>query len=176
MVWRNVGHAARTRRLDDMPSRPDGFRGMIEHDALLCTGCGTCAYVCAPRAITLDTTGEAEATWKFAASQCSFCGLCDQYCPTHAITNPGKLPPVTGDRSRQHVAHALPSRPCAHCGRPTVPLPREVLQQLYDGVVTDATVAEQALCEACRRKAASRHLRDAFIRPAGAPDRTGAKP
>ena len=176
MVWRNVRHAARTRRPDDMPSRPDGFRGMIEHDTPLCTGCGTCAYVCAPRAITLATNGDAAVTWKFSASQCSFCGLCVQYCPTHAITNDGKVPPVTGDRSQLHVAHAVPSRPCAHCGRPTMPLPREVLQQLYNGEVTEAVITEQALCEACRRKVASRHLRDAFIRPASAPGEAGVKP
>jgi hypothetical protein len=83
---------------------------------------------------------------------------------------------VTRDRSQLHVAHAVPSRLCAHCGRPTVPLPREVLQQLYDRDVTDAVLAEQALCETCRRKAASRHLRDAFIRPAGAAGETGVKP
>ena len=176
MVWRNLRHAARTRRPDDMPPRPDGFRGMIEHAASLCTGCGTCAYVCAPRAITLETKGDAGGTWKFSATQCSFCGLCVQYCPTHAITNDGKVAPVTGDRSQLQVTHAVTYRSCPHCGRPTLPLPREVLQQLYDGDLTDAVVAEQALCEACRRKAAGRHLRDAFIRPVGAPGEAGVKP
>ena len=176
MVWQNVRHAARTRRPQDMPSRPDGFRGIIQHDAPLCTGCGTCAYVCAPRAITLDMKGEAAVTWKFSAGQCSFCGLCVQYCPTHAITNPGGLPSVTGDQSQLRVAHEVTYQSCAECGRPTMPLPAAALRQTYTGGMTDTAVAGPALCEACRRKAASRHLRDAFIRPAGPPGEAGAKP
>ena len=176
MVWQNVRHAARTRRPDDMPSRPDGFRGTIEHETSLCTGCGTCAYVCAPRAIRMEEKGECAVTWKFFAGQCSFCGLCVQYCPTHAITNRGMLPQVTGDQSQHRVAHEVPYQPCAQCGRPVMPLPTAVLQQLYVGRVTESTMAEQGLCDGCRRKAASRHLRDAFIRPAGAPGEAGAKP
>jgi hydrogenase-4 component H len=149
---------------------------MIEHDTPLCTGCGTCAYVCAPRAITLEPKGDAAVTWKFSASQCSFCGLCVQYCPTQAITNPGKLPPVTGDQFQLRVAHEVTYHSCAQCGRPTIPLSTAVLQQLYAGKMTETAVAGQALCEACRRKSASRHLRDAFIKPAGAPGKAGVKP
>ena len=97
IVWRNFGRSARTRRPDDMPATPAPFRGLIEQDASLCTGCRACATVCSPKAISFDDEQPTGITWKFFAGQCSFCGLCVQFCPTHAIANHGKLPPVTGD-------------------------------------------------------------------------------
>lgn len=172
IIWRNLTRRARTRRPDDMVPRPAGFRGVIEHDTPLCTGCGTCVYVCAPHAITLEKQGDFAAVWKFFAGQCAFCGLCVQYCPTHAITNRGKLPPVTGDQSQLRVAHEVVYQPCVRCGRPVMPLPSTVLQQLYGEVTEDVKVAQQ-LCDECRRKAASRHLLDAFVRRDAAPRETG---
>ncbi len=174
VVWRNLTRRVRTRQPDDMVPRPERFRGVIEHETSLCTGCGACAYVCAPRAITCEEKGDSAVTWKFFAGQCSFCGLCVQYCPTHAITNRGKLPPVTGDQSLLRVAHEVPYRPCARCGRPVMPLPNAVLQQIY-GRVAENAEAEQRLCDACRRKAAGRHLRDALMDPAAAFRNRGTK-
>ena len=49
VVWRNLTRAVRTRRPDDLVPRPAVFRGLIEHEAALCTGCHACAYVCAPQ-------------------------------------------------------------------------------------------------------------------------------
>jgi len=165
IVWRNFTHAVRTRRPDDMVPRPDVFRGLIEHDVALCTGCHTCAYVCAPQAITVRPMGDQGVTWNFFAGQCSFCGLCVQYCPTRAIANHGKLPPVTGDQRLHRVTHEVPFHPCAECGRPMVPLPEPFLRQLYREP-TDAELRANELCDACRRRAASRHLRDTFFPPA----------
>jgi ferredoxin len=143
--------------------RPAGFRGLIEHDASLCTGCTACAFVCAPKAITLEKTDGAAVTWKFSAVQCSFCGLCVQYCPTHAITNRGKLPPVGGDLSLYQVAHEVEYQPCSQCSRPIVPLAQPVLETLYGGDVTRAVLEQQTLCEACRRRHTSKRIRNAFL-------------
>ena len=126
-----VTRAVRTRRPDDLVPRPAVFRGLIEHEVALCTGCHACAYVCAPQAITLRPVGDKAITWNFFAGQCSFCGLCVQYCPTGAITNHGKLPPVTGDQRLHRVTHEVELQPCAGCGRPFMPLPEAFLRQLY---------------------------------------------
>ncbi|HTO46089.1 MAG TPA: 4Fe-4S dicluster domain-containing protein [Burkholderiales bacterium] len=163
VLWRNLTARARTRTAADIVPTPAGFRGMIEHDPSLCTGCTACMQVCAPRAISFDTTDATSITWKFFAGQCSYCGLCVQYCPTQAITNPGKLPPVTGDQSLHRVAHKVDYRPCADCGRPILPLPETLLHGLYPGAVTQSVREQQALCESCRRKQTSKGIRDAFL-------------
>ena len=165
IVWRNLSHRARTRRPDDLPPRPAPFRGLIEQDASLCTGCQACAYVCAPKAIAFDDARETGITWKFFAGQCSFCGLCVQFCPTHAITNRGALPPVTRDSSVLRVAHEIRYQPCARCGRPIIPIPDAALAQVYGGPPSALEVEQQTLCQACRRRAASRQLRDAVLGP-----------
>lgn len=170
IVWRNLTRTVRTRRPDDMVPRPPVFRGLIEHEVALCTGCHTCAYVCAPNAITLRAVGDKAITWNFFAGQCSFCGLCVQYCPTGAITNRGKLPPVTGDQRLHRVTHEVELQRCAACGRSFMPMPEAFLRRLSSSAPTDAASRANQLCDACRRRTASRHLRDAFIPPAEGAD------
>jgi hydrogenase-4 component H len=167
IVWRNFGRSARTRRPDDMPPTALPFRGLIVQDASLCTGCRACAHVCAPRAISFDDEKATGVTWKFFAGQCSFCGLCVKFCPTHAITNGGAFPPVTGDQSQLKVAHEILYQPCAGCGRPILPIPEAALVQVYGGPLTGSEVEQRALCPECRRKTASRNIRDAFLGPDG---------
>jgi formate hydrogenlyase subunit 6/NADH:ubiquinone oxidoreductase subunit I len=163
VLLQNLRHRPRTRAVADAVPRPAGFRGMIEHEASLCTGCTACAYVCAPQAISFERANGAAVTWKFSAGQCSFCGLCVQYCPTHAITNRGKLPAVGGDLSAYQVAHKVEYQPCAQCSRPIVPLAQPVLEALYTGQVTEAAREQQTLCEACRRRQTSTQIRNAFL-------------
>lgn len=163
IVWRNFGRSARTQSPTDMAPTPSPFRGLIEQDASLCTGCKACASVCSPKAISFDEERETGITWKFFAGQCSFCGLCVQYCPTHAITNRGKLPPVTGDQSQLRVSHEILYQPCAGCGRPIIPIPEEALARVYGTALSDMEAEQRSLCQECRRKAASRHIHDAFL-------------
>jgi hydrogenase-4 component H len=163
VLWQNLFHRARTRAVVDVVPRPAGLRGVIEHDASLCTGCTACAYVCAPKAISFEKTDGAAVTWKFSAGQCSFCGLCVQYCPTHAITNRGKLPAVGADLSLYEVAHKVEYQPCSQCSRPIVPLAPSVLGALYGGRVTEAAREQQTLCEECRRRQTSKQIRNAFL-------------
>jgi hydrogenase-4 component H len=165
IIWRNFGRRARTRRPDDMPPRPTAFRGLIEQDPSLCTGCKTCAYVCSPKAISFAEEDVTRITWNFFAGQCAFCGLCVQFCPTGAITNLGKLPPVTGEQSELKVAHEVRFHPCTSCGKPIIPIPEEALEQVYGGALSDLQVEQRTHCEACRRKSASRRLFNIFARP-----------
>jgi len=163
IVWRNFGRGARTRRPADMPPTAAPFRGLIEQDSSLCTGCRACAYVCSPKAISFDDEKPTGITWKFFAGQCSYCGLCVQYCPTQAITNSGKQPPVTGDQSRLKVAHEILYQPCASCGRPILPIPEAALVRVHGEALSASEVAQQGLCQECRRKGASQRIRDAFL-------------
>jgi hydrogenase-4 component H len=162
IVWRNLGNRVRTRRPGDMPPTPAPFRGLIEQDPSLCTGCQACSYVCAPKAISFDAARASGITWNFFAGQCSFCGLCVQYCPTHAITNRGKLPPVTGDQSRLRVSHEIRYQHCAECGRPILPIPEAALELVYGGTLTGVEEKQRLQCQECRRRDASRQIRDAF--------------
>ena len=167
IVWRNFGRRARTRHPNDMLPTASTFRGLIEQDVSLCTGCKACGTVCAPKAISFNEEQETGITWNFFAGQCSFCGLCVQFCPTNAITNRGKLPPVTGDQSRLRVVHEIRYQPCAGCGRPIIPIPEAALEQVYGTKLTDSEAAQRALCQECRRKEAVRHIHDAYSRPGG---------
>jgi hydrogenase-4 component H len=157
VIWRNLLRRSRTRAPADLVPRPVGFRGLIEHETSLCTGCRTCAFVCSPQAISIEPR-EAGVSWRFFAGQCSFCGLCVAYCPTHAITNQGKLPPVTGDQSQHRVEHIVPYQTCTGCGASVIPLPESTLEALYDHTVSNTTRKEQGLCTTCRRKEASRRM------------------
>lgn len=163
IIWRNFSRSARTRRPTDMPPIPSPFRGLIEQDPDLCTGCKACETVCAPKAISFNQEQETGITWNFFAGQCSFCGLCVQYCPTHAITNQGKLPPITGDQSRLKVVHEILYQACAGCGRPMIPIPEAALERVYGTRLTAAEAEQRSLCQACRQKAASRLFRNAFL-------------
>jgi hydrogenase-4 component H len=163
VLLRNLTTRGRTRTVADVVPTPAGFRGMIEHDASLCTACNACAQVCAPKAISIDKTGGASVTWQFFAGQCSYCGLCVQYCPTHAITNQGQLPPVTDDPSLHRIAHTVELRACAHCGVPVIPLPDAVLHELYGGPLPPSVVKQHLLCDGCRRRETSQGIRDAFL-------------
>lgn len=172
VLWRNLGRQARTRAVGDVLPTPAGFRGLIEHDPALCTGCTTCAQVCAPGAIAFDWSDRSAVAWSFSAGQCSFCGLCVQYCPTGAITNKGRLPPATANAPLHPVVHRVEYRRCAHCSRRIIPLPHAMLQRLYDGTPTDAAIEQQTLCADCRRRQTSREMRNAFLGPVGGRGRT----
>jgi hypothetical protein len=47
-------------------------------------------------------------------------------------------------------------------------MPEAALEQIYGGPLTGEEAQQRALCPECRRKAASRHIHDAFLRPSSA--------
>lgn len=167
LVWQNFRHRTRTLHPSDMPAAPAPFRGLIEQDVSLCTGCKACATVCAPRAISFDEANADGLIWNFSAGRCSFCGLCVKYCPTQAISNNGKLPPVTGEKARLTVAHEIRYEPCTGCGRLIIPIPEPALRRIYGTALTETEARQRTLCQECKQKSASRHIRDAFLHPGG---------
>lgn len=157
-VLSNLCRPSRTRAPADMPPVPPAFRGALAHRSEVCTGCGTCAYVCSPKAIKLDEQAGVSISWNFFAGQCSFCGLCEKYCPTKAITFGSVMPDVTGDSSVHHLKSVIGYQACPRCGQHHVPMPGETAQTLPGGSAADA-----ALCPDCRRQASSQRIRDGFI-------------
>jgi hydrogenase-4 component H len=159
ILSRNSARGARTRRPEDRVPCPLGFRGMITHDPARCMGCGTCAYVCSPSAITLDETDPRFIEWAYFAGRCTFCGRCVEYCATQALRFEPESPVVTGDQSQHRLAHQVFYKPCARCGHPIIPVPLQTLQAVYGGSLPEDLVAHQRLCERCRGKAAARRLK-----------------
>ncbi len=156
----NLLRPSRTREPADMPEVPPVYRGALAHDAARCTACGTCAFVCAPKAITFTQDPGVSVSWHFFIGQCSFCGLCAQNCPMQAISLQADAPVATnsaaGDGLRLESVIRL--QPCTRCGAAHVPLPDATIDALW-GVEE----AERGFCPECRRRAASEKLRAAFV-------------
>ena len=148
IVLGNLFRRARSRTPGDIAPVPATFRGALAHDAARCTACGTCAYVCAPKAISFAQDPGVSVTWQFFIGRCSFCGLCQQNCPTGAISSAAAPPATTnnalGDGLRLQSVIRL--QPCSRCGTPHIPLP---------GAGDE--------CPECRRWRASARLHDAFL-------------
>ncbi|CBS90944.1 carbon monoxide-induced hydrogenase, CooX subunit (plasmid) [Azospirillum lipoferum 4B] len=169
-VLSNLLRPSRTRDPADMPPVPAVYRGALGHDAGRCTACGTCAFVCAPKAITFTEVPGASVSWHFYIGQCSFCGLCEQNCPTRAIKLLSAVPDAmnsgTGDGMRLESVIRLQA--CTRCGSAHIPLPESAM----DGAWSEK---EKGYCPDCRRWAASAKLRDAFVpEGAGAPAKEGS--
>lgn len=166
-LLRNLIKPVRTRPPAGMPATPPRYRGALTHDASLCTACGTCAYVCAPKAISFEVHADQSVSWKFYIGQCSFCGLCEQNCPTAAIGNSAQLPGTTlntrsnGLRLESRIHRVA----CTRCGKPHLPLPAALQARLLAGKLSGAAEAEQAYCPDCRGHASSERLRLSFQSP-----------
>ena len=160
LISRNIGRKSRTRLPDNAVPYPDGYRGTLQHDASLCTGCQTCGYVCSPSAITFDTSDPASIVWLYFAEQCSFCGRCVTFCPTYAISFLAESPIITGDRSLHRLADRVYYQPCARCGRPIIPMPLPVLALLYGNRLPEEIATLNNLCEKCRSRKASERIKD----------------
>ncbi|HYH21864.1 MAG TPA: 4Fe-4S dicluster domain-containing protein [Azospirillum sp.] len=150
----NLLRPPRTRAPADLPAVPPTYRGALAHDATRCTACGTCAFVCAPKAITFMQVPGQSVSWRFFIGGCSFCGLCEQNCPTRAIrllpAVPDAMNDATGDGLRLESVIRL--QPCTRCGTPHIPLPEAAM---------DASWADpdKGYCPDCRRRATSARLR-----------------
>ena len=156
IVLGNLFRAARSRLPTDASPVPATFRGALTHDARRCTGCGTCAFVCAPKAIRFEEDPGKSITWQFTIGRCSFCGLCQQNCPTQAIGNASAMPATmnnaAGDGLR--LESVVPFMACPRCRKPFIPFPG----------------AASPLCPECRQWATSAGLRRAFLADEAAND------
>lgn len=156
----NLLRPSRTRDPADMPEVPPVYRGALAHDAARCTACGTCAFVCAPKAISFTQDPGVSVSWHFFIGRCSFCGLCAQNCPMQAISLQPDTPVATNSASGDglRLESVIRLQPCTRCGAAHVPLPDATIEALW-GVEE----AGRGYCPECRRRAASEKLRAAFV-------------
>ncbi len=84
MMWRNVRHGYQTLLFPARPGLTPRFRGLVQFDPALCTGCAVCRFRCTSRAIEFKA-GKGEFTWSYNPGQCTFCGRCVEGCIDHAL-------------------------------------------------------------------------------------------
>lgn len=166
-VLANLFAPDRSRNPGDRVPAPPILRGLLVHDAALCTGCGTCAHVCAPGAITVDPEGTTAISWNWFSGACSYCGLCEIWCPSRAIALEA-APPSSADHGHEvRLRDVTPLVACPRCGRAHVPLPESMQADMLRGSLEGTAAAEKDLCEDCRRRMSSTRIRDAFVGPSG---------
>jgi len=71
---------------------PPGYRGILEVDLRLCTGCllceKTCPIACIDVAVEKNAAGGRDLTrFDIDISRCMYCGLCSEPCPSGAIAH-----------------------------------------------------------------------------------------
>ncbi|MGA3131446.1 MAG: 4Fe-4S dicluster domain-containing protein [Terracidiphilus sp.] len=84
MLWKNLRRGYQTLLFPARPNVTARFRGLVEFDPVLCTGCGICKMRCTSRAIDIKP-GKGEFTWSYNPGQCTFCGRCVEGCIEHAL-------------------------------------------------------------------------------------------
>ena len=84
MLWKNLWRGPRTLLFPARPKVTEGFRGLVQFDPALCTGCAVCRFRCTSRAIEFKA-GKGEFTWSYNPGQCTFCGRCVEGCTEHAL-------------------------------------------------------------------------------------------
>jgi formate hydrogenlyase subunit 6/NADH:ubiquinone oxidoreductase subunit I len=93
MLWKNLWGGHRTLQFPARPQVTEKFRGLVELDATLCSGCAICKFRCTSRAIDFKG-GKGEFTWSYDPGQCTFCGRCVDGCKEHALSQREDTPPV----------------------------------------------------------------------------------
>jgi formate hydrogenlyase subunit 6/NADH:ubiquinone oxidoreductase subunit I len=84
MMWKNLRRGYQTLLFPARPKVTPHFRGLVQFDPSLCTGCAICRLRCTSRAIEFKA-GKGEFTWSYNPGQCTFCGRCVEGCTEHAL-------------------------------------------------------------------------------------------
>ncbi len=159
IIFKNAGKQSRTRKPDNHVPFPVDFRGELDHNALMCTLCGTCTYVCSPEAIDISKE-EDMGYWNYDAGQCTFCGRCVEYCPTKALSFKQNSTPIANSRSQEKTFHIVEYQHCTRCGATILPLAYESLVHLYHSEEAARKAVEvHKLCERCRNRLHSQFLK-----------------
>ncbi len=82
-------------------------------------------------------------------------------CTTTALSFDQKPNPISGDLATFKIHHAVEMIQCSRCKTPFVPLPAPVLVKLYGDPLPEEIQSIRFLCEKCRKKVATRHLKEA---------------
>ena len=93
MLWKNFWGGHRTLQFPARPPVSERFRGLVEFDQTLCSGCAICKFRCTSRAIDFKG-GKGEFTWSYDPGRCTFCGRCVDGCKEHALSQREDTPPV----------------------------------------------------------------------------------
>jgi NADH-quinone oxidoreductase subunit I/NAD(P)H-quinone oxidoreductase subunit I len=70
---------------------PDRYRGILDVDMSICTGCLACERACPIQCIKIDVVKDKETKKRYITrfdidiAKCMYCGLCSEPCPSHAI-------------------------------------------------------------------------------------------
>jgi formate hydrogenlyase subunit 6/NADH:ubiquinone oxidoreductase subunit I len=94
---------------------PEGFRGRTEFNDD-CVGCGACAAVCPPKAISILDEGKTR-IMKIDHGLCIFCRSCQDICPWEGIKLTEKFEMATLDKTQSYdeIEHDLIL--CEGCGK-----------------------------------------------------------
>lgn len=164
IISKNLQNKARTRKPAEIVEYPLGFRGMLQHEADLCTACQTCAYVCSPGAIKFTDFEQTYITWEYFAEQCTYCGRCVEYCPTHALSFASVAPTVTTNVSDLALKDKIYYQSCTRCGKLIIVIPEPILREKYGEPLPVDIAEREKLCEKCRKKVASEKIKQALTR------------
>jgi len=85
------------------------YRGLVEFDPAICTGCATCAFVCTSAGIKFKSRRDTY-EWSYDAGQCTFCGRCADGCEARAITMQASAPPSYAAPGELKRAHTIPRK------------------------------------------------------------------
>lgn len=85
-------------------SLPEAYRGILEVDVRLCTGCLLCEKTCPIACITVEVEknpagGRDLKKFDIDVSRCMYCGLCSEPCPTGAIAHSAEFEAAAGNIS-----------------------------------------------------------------------------
>ncbi len=91
------------------------FRGLLEVDLSLCTGCLSCQRACPIGVILIEVSKGSEryiTRFDIDAAKCMYCGLCTEACPTNALRHSKEFA-YSVDDIRKLVLHYVkePIRP-----------------------------------------------------------------
>jgi formate hydrogenlyase subunit 6/NADH:ubiquinone oxidoreductase subunit I len=109
MLVENLLHGPVTLRFPERPLPAPRYRGLVEFDQTMCTGCATCAFVCTSAAIKFKSRRDTY-EWSYDAGQCTFCGRCLDGCEAHAITMQASAPPIYLTSGELKHTHTLPRK------------------------------------------------------------------
>ncbi len=140
---------------------PDGFRGRPEFTDQ-CVGCGACAAVCPPKAITMMDTEETRIV-RVDHGSCIFCGKCQEVCPWEGIELTTKFELATFDKSEiyDEIEHDLIL--CEDCK--TVITTRKHMEEIRKkieeiGLIDKDRAHSEKLCPSCKRHYFAREVKE----------------
>jgi len=114
MMWKNLWGGSRTTLFPNRPAVSANYRGLVQFDPALCSGCAICKMRCTAKAIEFKA-GKGEFTWSYEPGQCTFCGRCVEGCKEHALSQDSECPPIyltVGELKKSYtVARKAPVKP-----------------------------------------------------------------